>query len=198
MFFFDEIDDESEVDLNQSDDNVTDSDVEQVSESDDDLISKETDSDEPDYIKKIEELEDEVKNLKDLNLRMRAEFDNFKKRTNREKQGLYSSAQADCVEEFLPLLDGLERGFDSFDEKASKSVVEGFQMLINICADILKKLGVESVGKKGEPFDPRFHNAVKTVEIDSSEKNIVYEVLLKGYCKGDNVVRHAMVVVANP
>lgn len=150
------------------------------------------------YSKKIEELELEIKALKDSNLRLLAEFDNFKKRTSKEKEGLYNSAQADCVETFLPLLDGLEKGFDLFDEKLDEEVAKGFQMLVDTCSNILKKLDVKIVGKKGELFDPRFHNAVQKLKVEGSDKNVIHEVFLKGYCKGDSVIRYAMVCVANP
>lgn len=148
--------------------------------------------------KRVEELENEVKNLQDLNLRLRAEFDNFRKRTSKEKMSVYSSAQIDCVLKFLPIIDGLEQGLELVFGRADDDVVSGFKMLIESFNQVLKNLGIESFGNKGDLFDPKFHNAIKTLKVDGFGEGLVYEVLQKGYCKGEDVVRHAVVVVANP
>lgn len=147
---------------------------------------------------RIKELEQQVKNLQDSNLRIRAEFENFKKRTSKEKLGLYNSGQIDCVLEFLPFFDGVERGFEMFSEEADSEAFKGFKMLSDSFNKVLQKLEIESFGKKGDEFNPKYHNAIKTLEVEGFGNNLVYEVLQKGYCKGENVVRHAMVVVANP
>ena len=163
-----------------------------------DEAQKNDDEEEDEKDLKVKQLQEEINNLQNLNLRLRAEYDNFKKRTNKEKQKLYSSGQLDCVTEFLPFFDGMERGFETVSKNIESEFFKSFKVLIDSFTQVLKKLEIESFGKKGDVFDPKFHNAIKTLEVDGFGKNLVYEVLQKGYCKGDDIVRHALVVVANP
>lgn len=147
---------------------------------------------------KVQELEKQLETLQDLNLRLRAEFENFKKRTAKEKLELYSSGQTDCLLEFLPVFDSVERGLEMFSEEVDSEASKGFKLLLDNFNQVLQKLSIESFGEKGDEFNPAYHNAIKTLEVEGFGNNLIYEVLQKGYCKGENVFRHAMVVVANP
>ncbi len=196
MFFFDDnLDSVEETESGELDENLE---TEETVEDDENLVSDEFENNElKELNQQILNLQQQIENLKEVNLRLRAEFENFKKRTNKEKQGLYSSSQVDCVSSFLPILDGLERAVKTLSTKDDE-VGQGVNLIVDQFLNVLKNLGIESVAKEGEPFDPKFHSAVKTVENENFGQNVVCEVLQKGYCKGDLVVRHAMVVVANP
>lgn len=193
MMLFKELDDDVNDEINDEEGEVS----EEVFDEDLEDQVDDFDEGENELVKQIEKLENELASLKDQNLRIRAEFDNFRKRTAKEKQSLYDDSQIDCVLEFLPVLDGLEKAFVAVDGQ-NDDLSSGVRLILDQFVGALKKLGVESVAKKGEPFNPKFHSAVKTVEVDEFGRNCVYEVLQKGYCKGDRVVRHAVVVVANP
>lgn len=196
-----DVDDDSEANLeqeqNESDDEACGSNGDDVGNDDENSLTDEA-KNVAEMSLRVKQLEAEVKNLQDLNLRLRAEFDNFKKRTSKEKQRLYGSGQIDCVSEFLPFFDGVERGFETASNDKNSEIFKGFKALIDSFTQVLNKLQIESFGKKGDEFNPKFHNAIKTLEVEGFGSNLVYEVLQKGYCKGDDVVRHAMVVVANP
>ncbi len=145
---------------------------------------------------KIKELEKELKTFKDLNLRLKAEFDNFKKRTAKEKSSIYDFAKVDCVTPFLEVLDNLERAVGLVVEKNEFS--EGINLVINKFYDVLKKIGVAEIKSLGEEFNPKLHEAIKVVEDEKFEKNTICEVLQKGFTLNEAVLRHALVVVANP
>ncbi len=143
-----------------------------------------------------EKLQAEVEGLKDKLLRSAAEFDNFKKRTAKEREDLFSFAVCDTVEKFLPVKDNLERAVGAA-EGTDDSMLEGVTMILKQLDDIFTALGVEKIRTVGEPFDPELHNAVMHEENDSFGENTVSEELMSGFtCKG-KVVRHAMVKVAN-
>lgn len=146
--------------------------------------------------KKISELTNSLAELNDKHLRLRAEFDNFRKRTQKEKLEAYGDATAKTVLEILPALDNFERALDA--ECKDGDFKKGVEMIFNQLCDILKKLGVTEIEAKGAQFDPEFHHAIKQVEIEGEEENTVYEVFQKGYQLGGKVIRHAMVSVANP
>lgn len=143
-----------------------------------------------------ETLKAENEELKDQLLRKMAEFDNFKKRTLREKDELYNFAKANCVETILGVIDNFERALQTecSDENFKKGVEMIFQQFLNT----LEKLGVEEIEALNQPFNPEYHNAVNQIEDENFEENTVCQVFQKGYKIGDKVVRHAMVVVANP
>jgi len=143
--------------------------------------------------KKIEELEKKYEELNDKYLRMMAEYDNFRKRAAKEKEGIYSDAYGDALKEILPIVDNLERAAKFTD---GEKVAEGLNMTLNQFTDTLKKLGVEEIDTSGE-FDPNFHNAVMHVEDESYGDNSIVEVFQKGYKKDEKVIRYAMVKVAN-
>ena len=149
-------------------------------------------------VKKLSgELEGKSKAYDELNdkyLRMMAEYDNFRKRSQRERDGIYASAYEEALKEFLPMSDNLQR---SLAYAGTENFAKGIEMIVNQFSDTLKKLGIEEYGKRGDPFDPNIHNAVMRTDDDSLGENTVAEVLQKGYRKGDKILRFAMVKVAN-
>lgn len=145
---------------------------------------------------KRKSLQEELNQQKDLLLRTAAEYDNYRKRTEREKLALYADATRAAVTEFLPVADNLERALAQKDCTA-EDLRKGVEMVQTQMDAALKKLGVTAMGKVGEPFNPDFHNAVSHVEDESAGENTVSQVFQKGYKIEDKVVRHAMVQVAN-
>ena len=145
-------------------------------------------------IKKLEK--EEVEEFKDLNLRLKAEFDNFKRRTQKEKLTVYDSAKSDCIFLFLEVLDNLERAVGLVEKKDKFS--EGIDLVVSKFYDVLKKVGVVEIESLGKSFNPNFHEAIKVVNDEKLEKNVVCEVFQKGFMLKDLVLRHALVVVANP
>ena len=142
--------------------------------------------------KQVEEKDTAMKECEDKYLRMMAEYDNFRKRSAKEKEGVYADAYADCIANLLPILDNLERAGCSDNFEAVK---KGLEMTAKAFADALEKMGVTEVETK--VFDPNLHNAVMHVEDESLGDSEIVEVFQKGYVKGDKVIRYAMVKVAN-
>ena len=141
---------------------------------------------------KLEKLEKESKEQADKYLRLVAEYDNFRKRSAKEKDSAYSDAYADALINILPVIDNLERAI-SFGE--SGQVVEGVKMTLTQFSSALEKMGVKEIETK--TFDPSVHNAVMHIEDEEHGENEIVEVFQKGYIKGDKVIRFAMVKVAN-
>ena len=139
-------------------------------------------------------LEAELKEEKDKCLRIAAEYDNFRRRTQKEKESIYTDATADAVKEILPLLDNLERAGQFTD---AEKVAEGLSMLYKMSDAMLAKLGVTRFGKKGETFDPNWHNAVMHVDDEAFGESEIVDVFEVGYRRGDKVIRFATVRVAN-
>ena len=139
----------------------------------------------------IEELQDRLK-------RQMAEFDNFRKRTEKEKAAMYEIGAKDIIEKILPVLDNFERGLAAVpeDEKGS-SFAEGIEKIYKQFVKTLEDAGVETIEAVGQQFDPNLHNAVMHVEDESVGENVVVEEFQKGYTYKDFVVRHSMVKVAN-
>lgn len=146
--------------------------------------------------KKIAELEKEVAAAKEAHIRTLAEYDNFRKRTAKEKEAIYTDAKAMCMTELLPVLDNFDRALSVTDSDV-ESYKKGMEMVNASFLDILKKLGVEAFGEKGETFDPNYHNGVMHIEDDTIDENVIAEVFSKGYKIGEKVLRPAMVKVAN-
>lgn len=144
----------------------------------------------------ISKLEAQIKDLQNQDLRLKAEFDNFRKRTIKEKESIYISAQADCITPLLSVLDNLERALESVSDDDNLS--KGIKLVIDQFCDTLKKIGVVEIESKGKTFDPNCHNAINVIEDENFDHNTVCQVLQKGYKLKDTVIRHAMVVVANP
>ncbi|MCX7657973.1 MAG: nucleotide exchange factor GrpE [Oscillospiraceae bacterium] len=146
--------------------------------------------------KQIEELQKELNETKDRYLRTLAEYDNYRKRTAKEKTEAYSDAAAKVVSEFLSVIDNFERAIAV--QTSDESFKNGMQMIFNQYCDILKKLGVEEIDALNKPFDPALHNAINQIEDENFEPNTVCQVFQKGYTLNGKVIRHAMVAVANP
>ena len=145
----------------------------------------------------LEEAGETIANLSDRLMRTAAEFDNFKKRSSREKDEVYGNAVCDTIEKILPVLDNLDRAIISTDENSdASSVLEGVKMIKKQFEDALTSIGVSPIEAVGNPFDPEKHNAVMTAESDEDE-NTVLEEFLKGYTYKDKIVRHSMVKVSN-
>ena len=131
----------------------------------------------------------------DKYLRLAAEYDNYRKRTAKEKETLWTQAKADTVAAFLPVYDNLERAVNQ--ACADEAYAKGVEMTMNQLKEVFTKLGVEQIPALGEAFDPNLHNAVMHVEDDSVEDNTIVEVFQQGFRHGDKVIRFAMVKVAN-
>jgi len=147
--------------------------------------------------KKKDERTEDQKALDELNdrfLRMAAEYDNYRKRTQKEREAAYTDAAADVIKEILPVIDTLERAAQFGD---GDKLSEGVNMTLKMFEEVLAKLGVEEIKAKGEQFDPELHNAVMHGEDENFGENTVAEVFQKGYKKGDKVIRYAMVKVVN-
>ena len=144
--------------------------------------------------KELEIANEKLAEQTDKYLRIVAEYDNFRKRVAKEKEGIYSDAYVDAVKELLPILDNLERAVSFAD---SGNLGEGVTMTLNMMKDIFAKMGVEEIETDNKEFDPNFHNAVMHVEDEGFGENMVVETFSKGYKKGDKIIRYAMVKVAN-
>ena len=142
--------------------------------------------------KKLEDSEEAVKAAEDKYMRMMAEYDNFRKRSAKEREGVYADAYADCIANILPILDNLERASKSDNLEAVK---KGLEMTAKAFDDALSKMGISEIETK--TFDPNLHNAVMHVEDEAFGESEIVEVFQKGYAKGDKVIRYAMVKVAN-
>lgn len=142
----------------------------------------------------IAKLEAEAKEKDDKYLRMAAEYDNFRRRSREEKDGVYAKALADAVTALLPIIDNLERA--TLYEDAEK-VKEGLGLTLKTVTAALDSLNVTAFGAPGDKFDPAIHNAVMHVEDEALGEGEVVEVFQKGYKKGDKVIRFAMVKTAN-
>lgn len=142
---------------------------------------------------RIAALEAELKNEKDKYMRLFAEFDNFRKRTAKEKTEAYGDSAAKTIAEILPALDNFDRALDTpcSDENFKK----GIEMIFTQLTDIFGKLGVTEIEALGQPFNPNLHNAIKQVESEDGESDVICEVFQKGYKLGDRIIRHSMVAV---
>lgn len=128
-------------------------------------------------------------------LRLAAEYDNFRKRSQKEKESIYADAKADALTAFLPVYDNLERALKQ--ETADEAYKKGVEMTMNQLKTVLEKLGITEIEALGQPFDPALHNAVMHIEDENFGENTVAEVFQAGFRLGDKVVRFAMVKVAN-
>ena len=131
----------------------------------------------------------------DSYLRLAADYDNFRKRTMKEKEQAYGNGKADAVEKLLPVYDNLERALNQETQDAAYK--KGVEMTMTQLVGILNGLGVEIFGEPGETFDPNIHNAVMHIEDDSVAENTITQVFQKGFKLGEKIVRFAMVQVAN-
>ena len=144
----------------------------------------------------IEKLKEELAAAKDAHIRTLAEYDNYRKRSTREKEAAYGDSKASCLAELLPVLDNFERAAAN-TEADLESYKKGIEMIYGNFCETLKKLGVEAFGEKGETFDPNIHNGVMHIENEELPENVIAEVFSKGYKIGERILRPAMVQVAN-
>ncbi len=153
-----------------------------------------TDAEEPikdNKQEKIDELEDKVK-------RQLAEFENFRKRTEKEKASMFEAGAKSVIEKILPVIDNFERGLATTkEEDATNPHVEGMNMIYKQLMTELDKLEVKPIEAVGQEFNPDFHNAIMQVESDEYESGVIAQELLKGYTYRDTVIRHSMVAVVS-
>ena len=146
----------------------------------------------------LEELETLKKNLSDQEdkyLRLAAEYDNYRRRSQKEKESAWADSKAETAAAFLPVYDNLERALKQ--ETADEAFKKGVEMTMTQLKEILAKLGIEEIPALGETFDPNLHNAVMHVEDESAGENTIVDVFQAGFKSGDKVIRFAMVKVAN-
>lgn len=147
-------------------------------------------------MEKMEKLAGQLAVLNDQHLRLAAEYDNYRKRTTREKETIYQDAKMDTIAKFLEVYDNLERAVTQAgdDDNVHK---KGMEMIFHQLQGILEKLGVTIIDPAGQPFDPERHNAVMHVDDENLGENVVAQVFQKGFLLGDRVIRFATVQVAN-
>ena len=150
------------------------------------------------FSKKKDPRDAQIEELTDRLKRSMAEFDNYRKRTDKEKSAMYEIGAKDVIEKMLPVVDNFERGLAAIPEDMKASpFADGMEKIYRQLLKTLEDLGVKPIEAVGKPFDPAFHNAVMHVEDESLGENVVAAELQKGYLYRDSVVRHSMVQVAN-
>ena len=167
--------------------------------------SKESDTEEKKSGKKLfgkkdkkDKKDEKIEELTDRLTRQMAEFDNFRKRTEKEKSQMYEIGAKDIIEKILPVVDNFERGIAAVpEEEKSNPFAEGMEKIYKQLMTTLEEIGVKPIEAVGQEFDPDFHNAVMHVEDEEVGENIITEEFQKGYLYRDSVVRHSMVKVAN-
>ena len=139
----------------------------------------------------------ELAEANDKYLRLCAEYDNFRKRSAKEREGVYTDAYCDALTQLLPVLDNLDRAAQYCEAESDSPMAKGVELTLKSFVEAMAKMGVLEIEALGKDFDPNIHNAVMHVEDESVGENQVVEVFMKGYAKGDKVLRHSMVKVAN-
>lgn len=142
-------------------------------------------------------LAEQLAEANDKYMRLYAEYDNFRRRSQKEKEGIYTDAYVDALTKILPILDNLERAAQYGSEDTDHPLAKGLELTLKSFYETMEKMGVAEIPALGEQFDPNVHNAVMHVDDESFGENEVVEVFMKGYAKGDKVLRHSMVKVAN-
>ena len=146
-------------------------------------------------LSELEALKDQNAQQEDKYLRLAAEYDNYRKRTAKEKESIWTDAKAETAAAFLPVYDNLERALKQ--ETADEAYKKGVEMTMNQLKEVFAKLGITEIDALGKPFDPNLHNAIMHVEDESFGENTVAEVFQAGFMLGEKVIRFAMVKVAN-
>ncbi len=144
----------------------------------------------------LDKVKSELESKNDLLLRTAAEFDNYKKRTDRERAGIAEFAKANVIKELLPILDNIDRAA-TLEDKTSPDYIKGIELIVKQFEGLADKLGIKEVAQIGDNFDPNCHEAVMHIEDENLGENVIAEVLQKGFKIGDTVIRPAMVKVAN-
>jgi len=148
--------------------------------------------------KKKDKKDEMIEDLNDRLIRNMAEFDNFRKRTEKEKAQMFDMGAKTIIEKILPIVDNFERGFTTVEEDDKEDAfVQGMDKVYKQLMTELDNMGVKPIEAVGQEFDPEFHNAVMQVESDEYESGVVAQELLKGYTYKDSVVRHSMVAVVS-
>lgn len=145
----------------------------------------------------IERLTAALAEEQDKYMRLYAEYDNFRKRSVKEREGVFGEAYCDALTQILPVLDNLERAAQFTTEDADTPMAKGLELTLKSFIETMNKMGVYEIEALGKEFDPNKHNAVMHVEDETVGENTVVEVFMKGYAKGDKVLRYSMVKVAN-
>ena len=187
----------------KEDENVTSTEETAETAENADAEASEADSEDPDkkksfFKKKKDKKDEQIEELTDKVKRQMAEFDNFRKRTEKEKSQMYDMGAKTIVEKILPVIDNFERGLAAVPEDNQEDAfVVGMDKIYRQMLTVLEEAGVKPIEAVGAEFDPNFHNAVMHVEDETLGENVVAEELQKGYMYRDTVVRHSMVKVAN-
>lgn len=145
-----------------------------------------------------EQLRQELSDMKDKHMRLYAEYDNFRKRTQNEKIAIYSDATAKAVEQILPVADSVTMALSTMTQQdVPQEFVKGIELIANQLKSSFDKMGVTAFGEIGDEFDPNIHNAISMIEDENLGENVIAQVYQTGYKLNDKIIRHAMVVVAN-
>lgn len=145
----------------------------------------------------LEALRAELASEQDKYTRLYAEYDNFRKRSAKERESVYGDAYCDALTQLLPVLDNMERAAQFTADDADSPMAKGLELTLKSLVETMNKMGIYEIEALGKEFDPNLHNAVMHVEDETVGENVVVEVFMKGYAKGDKVLRYAMVKVAN-
>ena len=194
---------EENVSETKEDENVTSTEETAETAENADAEASEADSEDPNkkksfFKKKKDKKDEQIEELTDKVKRQMAEFDNFRKRTEKEKSQMYDMGAKTIVEKILPVIDNFERGLAAVPEDNKEDAfVVGMDKIYRQMLTVLEEAGVKPIEAVGAEFDPNFHNAVMHVEDETLGENVVAEELQKGYMYRDTVVRHSMVKVAN-
>ena len=158
--------------------------------------TEETEAEAPNpLLEELEALKKSLSDQEDKFLRLAAEYDNYRRRSQKEKENAWATAKAETIKELLPVYDNLERALKQ--ETCDEAYAKGVQMTMTQLKTVLEKLGVEEIPAQGQPFDPNLHNAIMHVEDENFGENTVAEVFQAGFMLGEKVIRHALVKVAN-
>ena len=145
----------------------------------------------------IEKLNATIAEEQDKYMRLYAEYENFRKRSAKEREGIYTDAYCEALTKILPILDNLERAAQFSEEDKESPMAKGVELTLKSFIETMNKMGVFEIEALGKDFDPNFHNAIMHVEDETVGENKVVEVFMKGYARGDKVLRYSMVKVAN-
>ena len=170
--------------------------INQAQEPVEEILEEETVAEEVNPLQaEVETLKTQLAQQEDKYLRLAAEYENYRRRTTKEKEAIWSDAKGDAAASFLPVYDNLERALKQ--ETADEAYKKGVEMTMNQLKTVLEKLGITEIPAMGQTFDPNLHNAVMHIENEELAENVVSEVFQAGFQLGEKVIRFAMVQVAN-
>lgn len=177
--------------------NQTDKKTESVKPEEKEEDKKETSGGEKDSLdSELENIRNQLSQVNDKLLRTLAEYDNYRKRTQKEKEAIYSDSKSEIVMKLLPVIDNFERA-EQAEQPDFETYKKGIDMIFTQLTEAMKSLGVESFGETGDGFDPNMHNGVMHIDDENLGENVIADVFMKGYKMGDKVLRPATVKVAN-